>query len=136
MQSMGSVYAARPYDGRANQRHGRDFCGGDQLVCRPDQLENHGQYDIVASPRSTVSPLFSRSHEQGFTLVTLSFLIILTNSALWNLRSRASSEPAPPHYPPPQYLPQPPQDSHIPHGTEAAAAPQIGWETAKKKGWW
>lgn len=43
---------------------------------------------------------------QGFSLATLSLLVILTNSALWNLRAKAQPVPVSPlpEYPSPQYF--------------------------------
>lgn len=96
--------------------------------------------------------------EQGFTLVTLSFLIILTNSALFNLRHRAASDPpqTPQHlYPPLQHQPWTPNHPHgfshhmfptasgqpLAFGADLAKSGdtlgQIGWESSKEKqrGW-
>ncbi|CAD6565415.1 MAG: hypothetical protein TREMPRED_001171 [Tremellales sp. Tagirdzhanova-0007] len=68
----------------------------------------------------------------GFTLVTLSFLIILTNSALWNLRAKAHREPLQPVYTPAS-LPQLTQNSIMPmlSGAGAPQASRIGWEGGK-----
>ncbi|WVQ66059.1 uncharacterized protein L199_004237 [Kwoniella botswanensis] len=115
-----------------------------------------GRINIIAETfagviNSFVDPISWKT--MSFTLVTLTFLIILTNSALFNLRAKAShhdiSPPnnnfwppqshfmpqLPPHMPHPQHHmlgPQHPQDS-MPHdGTR-----QIGWTgEEKKKGWW
>lgn len=90
---------------------------------------------------------------QGFTLVTLSFLVILTNSALFNLRSRHAISPAPPpphahnpYAPQQHYLqnqPYPPYPGHLqaPPHHQPQASGAIGWTgntdgTEKKKGWW
>ena len=54
---------------------------------------------MVSSPVSTLR--VETETNQGFTLATLSFLIILTNSALWNLRQKASPDPS---HPPPVYM--------------------------------
>jgi hypothetical protein len=94
---------------------------------------------------------------QGFALVTLSFLVTLANSALFNLRQNASHEAhvpvVPPLYPPnAQHLPWMPQGqgqngahghgAYGQFGHQLAPPPgqsegvrQIGWEGEKKKGW-
>jgi hypothetical protein len=106
-------------------------------------------------PPLSLSPL---ADMQAFTLVTLSFLTILTNSALFNLRSRHTHAPPPPpqyHQPPPgqhylpgqayQHYPNPNQQPwQQPHPQAPGqyppqiSAPPPGWEDekAKKKGWW
>ena len=74
---------------------------------------------------------------QGFTLVTLSFLIILTNSALWNLRSRTYHEPPQPLNPPTPNLPQPPQPPHVRVNRSGGPEPQqIAWDAKGARAWW
>ncbi|WRT69685.1 uncharacterized protein IL334_006675 [Kwoniella shivajii] len=118
-----------------------------------------GRINIIAETfagviNSFVDPISWKT--MSFTLVTLSFLIILTNSALFNLRAKASHHepsPSPNNYWPPhgQFMPQLPP--HIPHPQQHMLAPhqsnpitpsgqqdqrQIGWAGGeeKKKGWW
>ncbi|ORX37705.1 Di-sulfide bridge nucleocytoplasmic transport domain-domain-containing protein [Kockovaella imperatae] len=78
----------------------------------------------------------------GFTLSTLSFLVILTNSALWNLRSKTSSPSRQPEYDHPYPFPPPHQLQNWPYPQHSAAAPsglasnekkQIGYGPKK---WW
>lgn len=151
MQSLGSMYETRSYHGGTNQRHGGDFCGCHQQFCGSHQLENDGASRLhifcVVEPRRT-------DLEKSFTLVTLTFLIILTNSALFNLRSRASPDPIPTQashqlspYPHPQF-PVPGSGHHNTSGagtnvggygmsgeSATAGAGQIGWSNeGKKKG--
>lgn len=105
------------------------------------------------------------SQQQGFTLVTLSFMVTLANSALFNLRQSASLPIDPqPYYPPAQGhghghlgwhpygqpgqpgqgMPSMGMMQNHPHGQVQDgmhASPgqditrQIGWEEPKKKGW-
>lgn len=97
------------------------------------------------------SSFFSLFFVQSFTLVTLTFLVILTNSALFNLRARASHHetpaPAAPAFWPPHghFMPQlPPNIPQAPMLGEAQAEGrgereprQTGWTGEKeKKGWW
>ncbi|KAK8849686.1 hypothetical protein IAR55_005021 [Kwoniella newhampshirensis] len=124
-----------------------------------------GRINVIAETfagviNSFVEPISWKT--MSFTLVTLTFLIALTNSALFNLRARASHhDPAPPPAPqgywPPhgQFMPQLPP--HIPQGHTlhglheqgpgqgigqsggfADGSKQIGWTGAKetKKSWW
>ncbi|WVF68498.1 hypothetical protein IAT40_003265 [Kwoniella sp. CBS 6097] len=124
-----------------------------------------GRINIVAETfagviNSFVEPISWKT--MSFTLVTLSFLIILTNSALFNLRAKASHpdpalQPAATHangfWPPqshfmpqlPPHMPHPQAhmlDSHQHHPQHQAhqngdAPRQIGWQgEEKKKGWW
>jgi hypothetical protein len=99
---------------------------------------------------------------QAFTLVTLSFLTILTNSALFNLRARHATIPPQQAYPPhPQHQQQYLPGQHYPQypgqapqqgmgmgmqgwqqpGLGGGPAPNaVGWhgeeDKGKKKGWW
>ncbi|WWD20315.1 hypothetical protein CI109_104791 [Kwoniella shandongensis] len=113
-----------------------------------------GRINIIAETfagviNSFVEPISWKT--MSFTLVTLTFLIALTNSALFNLRARAShhepiTPPTPQGYWPPhgQFMPQLPP--HIPQGHMLAhdqmpsgdGSKQIGWtgEQEQKKGWW
>ncbi|TYJ57795.1 hypothetical protein B9479_001405 [Cryptococcus floricola] len=121
-----------------------------------------GRINIIAEVfagviNSFVEPISWKT--MSFTVVTLTFLVILTNSALFNLRARASHNDTPPpvapFWPPHgQFMPQLPSnmpqgpgyqhdisgmDARIggvggPHGVQEEAK-QIGW-TEKKKGWW
>lgn len=76
-------------------------------------MENHG------GVFSRVN-LVRKTDFQGFTLATLSFLIILTNSALWNLRQRASPDP---QHPPPVYVGMLPHPSFSQRGYPQIAGP-------------
>lgn len=86
----------------------------------------------------------SADSPQGFTLVTLSFLIVLTNSALFNLRSRAHQD-LPPQSQLHQGLYPAPHDmrnyqqlgQHVSQGAGGgpSAPGEIGWNEPKK-GWW
>ncbi|WVW86940.1 hypothetical protein I302_108996 [Kwoniella bestiolae CBS 10118] len=115
-----------------------------------------GRINIIAETfagviNSFVDPISWKT--MSFTLVTLSFLIILTNSALFNLRAKASHHDPPPsanNFWPPQshFMPQLPP--HLPHPQQHMLPPhqqqdhmpqdgsrQIGWTgEEKKKGWW
>ncbi|WWC73706.1 uncharacterized protein I206_107678 [Kwoniella pini CBS 10737] len=118
-----------------------------------------GRINIIAETfagviNSFVDPISWKT--MSFTLVTLSFLIILTNSALFNLRAKASHQEVPSSnnsfWPPQsQFMPQLPP--HIPHPQQHMLPPQqhnyhavddrqenarqIGWTgEAKKKSWW
>ncbi|WWC65791.1 uncharacterized protein I303_108413 [Kwoniella dejecticola CBS 10117] len=127
-----------------------------------------GRINIIAETfagviNSFVDPISWKT--MSFTLVTLSFLIILTNSALFNLRAKATHHhetptpnnnfwppqshfmpQLPPHMPHPQHhmLPAQAHHSQIPdtrygigNETDNANARQIGWSgEEKKKGWW
>ncbi|OXG24916.1 nuclear membrane protein [Cryptococcus neoformans Ze90-1] len=110
-----------------------------------------GRINIIAETfagviNSFVEPISWKT--MSFTLVTLTFLVILTNSALFNLRARASqhdtSAPAAPAFWPPhgQFMPQLP--ANIPHAPMVHAqgeggegeARQIGWSGEKGKHGW
>ncbi|WWC92790.1 uncharacterized protein L201_007749 [Kwoniella dendrophila CBS 6074] len=117
-----------------------------------------GRINIIAETfagviNSFVDPISWKT--MSFTLVSLSFLIILTNSALFNLRAKATHhDPLPPanqFWPPQsQFMPQLPP--HMPHPHQHMLAPrqhspspqngqdgakQINWTgEEKKKGWW
>ncbi|WVQ75030.1 hypothetical protein IAR50_004639 [Cryptococcus sp. DSM 104548] len=122
-----------------------------------------GRINIIAEVfagviNSFVEPISWKT--MSFTVVTLTFLVILTNSALFNLRARASHNDMPPpitpaFWPPHgQFMPQLP--SNMPQGPPgyqhdlgsldgrtgaespqgAQEAKQIGWTEEKKKGWW
>ncbi|WVO23104.1 uncharacterized protein IAS62_004449 [Cryptococcus decagattii] len=113
-----------------------------------------GRINIIAETfagviNSFVEPISWKT--MSFTLVTLTFLVILTNSALFNLRARASHHerpaPAAPAFWPPHghFMPQlPPNIPQAPMIGEAQAEShgqieprQIGWTGEKeKKGWW
>ncbi|OCF35221.1 nuclear membrane protein [Kwoniella heveanensis BCC8398] len=127
-----------------------------------------GRINIVAETfagviNSFVEPISWKT--MSFTLVTLSFLIILTNSALFNLRAKASHpdpatlqshQPANGFWPPqshfmpqlPPHMPHPQahmleSTHHLPHQTPYKGVGggdetrQIGWQgEEKKKGWW
>ncbi|WVR08074.1 hypothetical protein IAU60_005120 [Kwoniella sp. DSM 27419] len=128
-------------------------------ACMSRDPTTMGRINIVAETfagviNSFVEPISWKT--MSFTLVTLSFMIILTNSALFNLRAKAAPHEPSPHpsgnfWPPyNQFMPQlPPQMphpqnhvlSHQPPGPGDAALDstrQIGWDRpeAKKKGWW
>ncbi|EAL20917.1 hypothetical protein CNBE2780 [Cryptococcus deneoformans B-3501A] len=109
-----------------------------------------GRINIIAETfagviNSFVEPISWKT--MSFTLVTLTFLVILTNSALFNLRARASqhdtSAPAAPAFWPPhgQFMPQLP--ANMPQAPTVHAlgeggerdARQIGWRGEKGKGW-
>ncbi|WVQ79168.1 hypothetical protein IAT38_001264 [Cryptococcus sp. DSM 104549] len=136
-------------------------------VCMKRDPTKMGRINIIAEVfagviNSFVEPISWKT--MAFTLVTLTFLIVLTNSALFNLRARAShhdTPPTPAFWPPHgQFMPQLPHNlphSHmlhqqhlqagqhgsgdVPHSAGVGGegdARQIAWtgKKEKKKGWW
>lgn len=138
------MHEPRSYCCWKNQHHRRNLCWRYQQLCRTHQLEDYGRDNAQVFRCIVRLTPFS----QSFTLVTLTFLVILTNSALFNLRARASqhdtSAPAAPAFWPPhgQFMPQLP--ANIPHAPIVHAqgeggegeARQIGWGGEKGKHGW